>query len=147
VTSSSDEKLAHARQLGADATVNHRNEDVAARVKQLTGGGVHVVVETVGRRHVGDVALGRATGRADLRLRRDERAEPAGEPAPHLVEAADGLRLDDGTSADFAAVFDLVKSGRMQAGGRRSVPAERGAPRTNAWSPASSSEDRPTNPG
>jgi zinc-binding alcohol dehydrogenase/oxidoreductase len=48
VTSSSDEKLARARELGADATVNHKNEDVAARVKQLTGGGVHVVVETVG---------------------------------------------------------------------------------------------------
>src|SRR5438270_7848778 len=48
VTSSSDEKLARAVDLGAAATVNHANEDVGARVKELTGGGVHVVVETVG---------------------------------------------------------------------------------------------------
>src|SRR5206468_959825 len=48
VTSSSDEKLEHARELGADAVVNHKTEDVAARVKELTDGGVHVVVETVG---------------------------------------------------------------------------------------------------
>ena len=48
VTSSSDEKLERARALGADATVNHASEDVAARVKEATGGGAHVVVETVG---------------------------------------------------------------------------------------------------
>jgi zinc-binding alcohol dehydrogenase/oxidoreductase len=48
VTSSSDEKLERARALGADATVNHSNDDVAARVKEATGGGAHVVVETVG---------------------------------------------------------------------------------------------------
>jgi zinc-binding alcohol dehydrogenase/oxidoreductase len=48
VTSSSDEKLERARALGADATVNHSNDDVAARVKGATGGGAHVVVETVG---------------------------------------------------------------------------------------------------
>src|ERR1041385_5508429 len=48
VTSSSDAKLARARELGADATVNHASEEVAGRVKELTGGGAHVVVETVG---------------------------------------------------------------------------------------------------
>jgi zinc-binding alcohol dehydrogenase/oxidoreductase len=49
VTSSSDEKLARARDLGADAVVNHAGEDVAAHVKELTGGGADIVVETVGR--------------------------------------------------------------------------------------------------
>ena len=49
VTSSSDEKLARARELGADATVNHATGDVKAAVKEATGGhGADIVVEHVG---------------------------------------------------------------------------------------------------
>jgi NADPH:quinone reductase-like Zn-dependent oxidoreductase len=49
VTSSSDAKLARARELGADETIDHATEDVRARMKELTGGrGADVVVETVG---------------------------------------------------------------------------------------------------
>src|SRR2546430_1090815 len=48
-TSSSDAKLERARELGADAVVNHASGDVAAEVKEATGGvGVDVVVEHVG---------------------------------------------------------------------------------------------------
>ncbi len=49
VTSSSDEKLALAAELGADITVNHATGDVAAAVKDATAKrGVDVVVEHVG---------------------------------------------------------------------------------------------------
>jgi zinc-binding alcohol dehydrogenase/oxidoreductase len=48
VTSSSGEKLARARELGADATFNHDTDDVVAGVKDATGGGAHVVVDDVG---------------------------------------------------------------------------------------------------
>jgi NADPH:quinone reductase-like Zn-dependent oxidoreductase len=49
VTSSSAQKLARAAELGADATVNHAEDDVAAAVKEATGGrGVDVVIEHVG---------------------------------------------------------------------------------------------------
>ncbi len=48
VTSSSDAKLATARDWGADVTVNHATGDVAAAVKEATGAGVDVVVEHVG---------------------------------------------------------------------------------------------------
>jgi NADPH:quinone reductase-like Zn-dependent oxidoreductase len=47
-TSSSDDKLARARALGADAVVNHETEDVAAAVGETCSPGVHVVIETVG---------------------------------------------------------------------------------------------------
>src|SRR5881396_2083002 len=40
------QKLALARELGADATVNAEAEDVVARVRELTGGGAEVVVDT-----------------------------------------------------------------------------------------------------
>jgi len=49
VTSSSDAKLAQARQLGADVTLNHRTQSVAQEVRALTARrGVDVVVENVG---------------------------------------------------------------------------------------------------
>jgi NADPH2:quinone reductase len=45
-TVSSPEKAAHASDAGADLIVNYRSEDVAARVREYTGGsGVHHVVD------------------------------------------------------------------------------------------------------
>ncbi len=49
VTSSSDEKLARARELGADETLNHATHDVAREIRSRTGRrGVDVVVDSVG---------------------------------------------------------------------------------------------------
>lgn len=45
----SDAKLERARDLGAEATVNYAEEDLAGRVRDITGGrGVDVVMESVG---------------------------------------------------------------------------------------------------
>jgi NADPH:quinone reductase-like Zn-dependent oxidoreductase len=50
VTSSSDAKLARARELGADVTLNHATVDVAREVRTLTARrGVEVVVDSVGQ--------------------------------------------------------------------------------------------------
>jgi NADPH:quinone reductase-like Zn-dependent oxidoreductase len=49
-TSSDDAKLAEARRLGADATLNHRTQKVSQEVRALTQKrGVEVVVENVGQ--------------------------------------------------------------------------------------------------
>ncbi len=49
VTSSSDTKLATAREMGADVALNHAEVDVAGQVRKLTGKrGADVVVENVG---------------------------------------------------------------------------------------------------
>jgi NADPH:quinone reductase-like Zn-dependent oxidoreductase len=51
VTSSSDAKLARARALGADVTLNHATQAIATEVRALTGKrGVDVVVENVGEK-------------------------------------------------------------------------------------------------
>ena len=48
-TASTDDKLAAARALGADETINHATADIVAEVKRLTGRrGVDIVVEHVG---------------------------------------------------------------------------------------------------
>jgi NADPH:quinone reductase-like Zn-dependent oxidoreductase len=47
--SSSDEKLARARELGADATFNHRTADIVSAIRERTGKrGVNVVIDDVG---------------------------------------------------------------------------------------------------
>lgn len=54
-TSSSDAKLARARELGATVTVNHRTQQVTQVVREVTGKrGVDVVVENVGEATWGD---------------------------------------------------------------------------------------------
>ncbi len=49
-TSSTPEKLEHAKRLGADVTLNYRTENIPERVKEITGGqGVEVVFDHVGQ--------------------------------------------------------------------------------------------------
>ena len=115
VTSSSDEKLARARELGADATVNHAEADVAAAVREATEGhGADIVVE-----HVGE-----ATWKTSLQV-----AAPGGRvtvcgatsgPNPpanlHRIwwKQLTVLGSTMGTQADFQAVYELVASGRAE---------------------------------
>lgn len=56
ITSSSDEKLARARELGADETINYRTTpDWGRRVKELTGGrGADLVIEVGGPATIGE---------------------------------------------------------------------------------------------
>jgi NADPH:quinone reductase-like Zn-dependent oxidoreductase len=115
VTSSSEPKLERARELGADATVNHSTGDVKEAVKEATGGhGADVVVETVGE----------ATWATSLQV-----AAPGGRitvcgatsgPNPpaalHRVwwKQLSVLGSTMGTGEDFAGAYELVASGRAR---------------------------------
>ena len=123
VTSSSDEKLARARELGADATVNHAEADVAAAVREATGGhGADVVVE-----HVGE-----ATWKTSLQVAASGgRVAVCGAtsgPNPpanlHRIwwKQLTVLGSTMGTQADFQAVYELVASGRAEPIVDRSFP-------------------------
>jgi NADPH:quinone reductase-like Zn-dependent oxidoreductase len=64
VTSSSDEKLARARELGATGGVNYTREGWVEEAKDLAGGrGVDVVVDSVGSTWADSIAAARPGGR------------------------------------------------------------------------------------
>jgi NADPH:quinone reductase-like Zn-dependent oxidoreductase len=112
VTSSSDDKLARARELGADATFNHDTDDVVSGVKDVTGGGAHVVVD-----HVGEATWKRSldAARPDGRLCVCGATTGPNPPANlHRIwwKQLTIFGSTMGSQEDFEAVYELVKSGR-----------------------------------
>jgi NADPH2:quinone reductase len=118
------DKVAIARELGADHVVDHHREDIAGRVAEVTGGeGVHVVYDGVGK----------ATFEASLKsLRRRGMLVSYGN-ASGAVEPFDPLALSRGGSlyltrptlydyvatpeeldASAAALFDMITSGKVR---------------------------------
>jgi zinc-binding alcohol dehydrogenase/oxidoreductase len=114
VTSSSDEKLARAAEVGADATVNHETGDVVAAVKEVTGGGAHVVVDDVGEatwKRTLDAARGE--GRVVLCGATTGPNPPA---ALHRVwwKQLSILGSTMGTPEDFQGAYDLIAAGKAR---------------------------------
>ena len=124
VTSGSAEKLAAAREWGADVAVNHHDDDVVAAVKEATGEGVDVVIETVGEatwarslnavRAAGKVVVCGAT---------------SGPNPPAMLhrfwwKQIDVLGSTMGTREDFVGAYDLVRSGRARVHVDRTYPLE-----------------------
>jgi len=112
VTSGSDAKLERARELGADAALNHNTADVPGTVKELTSGGAHIVVD-----HVGQATWQRSLGAARMDGRVCVCGATSGPNPPAQLHRIWWKQLTIygstmGTRADFEAVFELVTSGR-----------------------------------
>jgi NADPH:quinone reductase-like Zn-dependent oxidoreductase len=112
-TSSSDEKLAKAADLGAEVTINHASDDVAALVKEATDGrGADLVVE-----HVGEATWQTSLSAAAPGARVVVCGATTG-PNPkanlHRVwwKQLSILGSTMGTGEDFKGAFDLVAAGR-----------------------------------
>jgi NADPH2:quinone reductase len=115
VTSSSDAKLERARELGADATVNHATGDVKAAVQEATDGrGIDVVVDSVGEATWATSLQVAAPGGRITVCGATSGPNPPG--ALHRIwwKQLSILGSTMGTGADFAGAFELVKSGRAR---------------------------------
>ena len=112
VTSSSADKLDRARELGADATANHAEEDVAAVVKEATGGaGANVVVE-----HVGEATWKTSLQAAGPNGRIVVCGATSGPNPPAQLHRIWWKQLEIygstmGTKEDFEGAYELVASG------------------------------------
>jgi NADPH:quinone reductase-like Zn-dependent oxidoreductase len=114
VTSSADWKLERAREWGADVIVNHADGDVVATVKEATGGGAHVVVETVGEATwARSLAAVRAGGRVVL-CGATSGPNPPAQLHRFWWKQLDVLGSTMGTRADFLGAYDLVRSGKAR---------------------------------
>jgi NADPH:quinone reductase-like Zn-dependent oxidoreductase len=114
VTSGSDEKLAAAADWGADVTVNHADGDVVAAVKEATGKGVNVVVESVGdATWARTLAAVRPAGRIVVCGATSGPNPPA---ALHRFWWKQLTLMGSmmGTREDFLGVYELVRTGRVR---------------------------------
>lgn len=127
VTSSSDAKLARARELGAAATVNYATQDVVKEVKRETGRrGVDVVVETAGE----------ATWMSSLRCaRRGGRIVTCGATSgPNPTEEVRLIFWNQlsilgstmGSAADWKAMVGAVEERKLRPNVDLVLPLERG---------------------
>jgi NADPH:quinone reductase-like Zn-dependent oxidoreductase len=124
----------HVRALGADEAIDYRTDDVAARVRALTGGrGVEAVVDTVGpdsaTAHLGLLVHG--GGLAAVAGRPDLTAVPPFTTAPSVHEIALGaahshgdLRARTDLSVMLTELLTLVADGRLDPMLNRTVPLE-----------------------
>jgi zinc-binding alcohol dehydrogenase/oxidoreductase len=114
VTSGSEEKLERARAWGADVAVNHHEDDVVAAVREASGGGADVVIETVGeatwRRSLDAVRTGGTivvTGAT---------TGPNPPAALHRFwwKQLNVLGSSMGSHDDFVGAYELIRSGRAR---------------------------------
>ena len=114
VTSSSEEKLERARELGADAALNHATDDVVAVTKELTGGGAHVVVD-----HVGEATWAKSLNAARPDGRVCVCGATTGPNPPANLHRIWWKQLTIfgstmGMRKDFEAAYDLVDAGKVK---------------------------------
>jgi NADPH:quinone reductase-like Zn-dependent oxidoreductase len=114
-TAGRDEKLAAARDDGADHTINYTEEDVTARALELTGGrGVDVVVE-----HIGGDQFGACLAALRKRGRLVTCGGHAGEVVafdiiPFFRSEWEVIGSRTGTTAEIRTVMDLIAAGSLR---------------------------------
>jgi zinc-binding alcohol dehydrogenase/oxidoreductase len=114
VTSGSEQKLATARDWGADLAVNHRDGDVVAAVREATGEGVDIVVETVGEATwARSLAAVRPTGRVVV-CGATSGPNPPAQLHRFWWKQLNVMGSSMGTREDFLGAYDLVRTGRVR---------------------------------
>ena len=106
-------KLATARELGAGATIDAREGDVAKRVRRETGGGADVAIEAIGRPPTQEEAVGslRTGGRAIFLGSSAEPMTLQGGRVMYRELSVIGTLGCRGV--DFPVVLDLVRRGKL----------------------------------
>jgi alcohol dehydrogenase len=96
-----EEKLTHALGLGAEAAVNASSEDVAAEIRDITGGGAHVSVEALGAPVTANASL--------------ECLRPLGRHIQLGMAFGQNARMDINMSAIYVGQLQLIASRGMPA--------------------------------
>ncbi|MDA2932433.1 zinc-binding dehydrogenase [Nitrospinae bacterium AH-259-F20] len=122
---STDEKLARAKALGADVTINYTTENLAEAVREATGGrGAEVVCEMVGQALWQDAIACLARGGRLVTCG----AHTGGEVTLNIfnlfLQQHRLIGSTGGTRAELATILELVAEGRFQAVIHATYPLE-----------------------
>jgi NADPH:quinone reductase-like Zn-dependent oxidoreductase len=114
VTSGSEWKVERAREWGADLALNHDTDDVVAAVKEATGKGVHVVVESVGEATwARSLAAIRPAGRITV-CGATSGPNPPAQLHRFWWKQLTVYGSTMGTREDFLGAYELVRTGRAR---------------------------------
>jgi NADPH:quinone reductase-like Zn-dependent oxidoreductase len=115
VTSSSDDKLERAKDLGADAGINYRTEKVAERVLQLTGGeGVDMVVDSVGQASWGDSLRSLRRGGRLVTCGATTGSQPGADLQRMFIRQLEVYGSTGGSLEEFRKVVSLFARGKLK---------------------------------
>jgi NADPH:quinone reductase len=126
-TGGSDAKVARCRELGADAAVNYRTEDVQQAVQAFSPGGVHLFWETL-REPDFDEILGYLADRGRIILMAGRDARPSFPVGPFYVKncSLHGFVMFKATAAEqMACAEDMnrwMRSGQLHANVSQVLP-------------------------
>jgi NADPH:quinone reductase-like Zn-dependent oxidoreductase len=124
-TASTDEKLEHAKKLGADFTINYAQEDYGKRIKALTDGeGVEVALDHTGADNWAKTIKSLAWGGRMVTCGATSGNE-ASTPLAHVFfKQLEILGSTMGCKADLFQILEFVNSGKLQPIVDQVVPLE-----------------------
>ncbi len=131
-TAGSDAKAQRCRELGADEALNYKTDDIAARVKQFSPGGIDVYWETL-REPNFEQAIGWLAPRGRMILMAGREARPLFPVGPFYVKGCSllGFAMFNATADEQRTAADdinrLLVSGQLQANIDRVMPLSEAA--------------------
>ncbi|HEX8952722.1 MAG TPA: zinc-binding dehydrogenase [Polyangia bacterium] len=122
-TASTDDKLARARALGADETINHASQDLVAEVKRLTGKrGVDIIFEHVGAEVWPKLILSVARGGRIVTCGATSGWDARTDLRHVFFRQLEILGSTMGPKGDLFPILDHVGAGRLKAVVDRTMP-------------------------
>lgn len=114
VTSSTDDKLSWAKEMGAGHGINYRDEKVAKRVMEITGGrGVDMVIDNVGESSWGDSLRSLRSGGRLVTCGATTGAHPSADIQRLFARQLTVYGSTLGGIEEFRALIDVVARGKI----------------------------------
>jgi NADPH:quinone reductase-like Zn-dependent oxidoreductase len=114
VTSSSDEKLARAVAMGADGGVNYRRDKVSPAIQQMSGGGVDMVIDSVGEASWGESLRSLRRGGRLITCGATTGSNPPADLQRVFIRQLEIYGSTGGSIAEFRQLLDVFNRGLVR---------------------------------
>jgi len=114
VTSSSDEKIARAKALGADDGVNYRRDRVSTVVQEMSGGGVDMVIDSVGEASWGESLRSLRRGGRLVTCGATTGSNPPADLQRVFIRQLEIYGSTGGSVAEFRQLLDVFNRGLVK---------------------------------